>query len=405
MKILVVCQYYYPENFQINTICSDLVQRGHEVTVLTGLPNYPNGIIPEGYKHGNKRDEIIDGVHIIRCFEVGRKKGIVGLAFNYFSYCISAAIRAKNKQFDFDVIYSYQLSPVTMVYPATILKKKYKKPLFLYCCDLWPESMKVLLKGGNNILFKVTAAISKSLYNKCDKIAIQSPAFFEYFEKQHGIVHEKLCFIPQFADSSYLSISFRDVHEITNFVFLGNVGIAQDMECVLRAVKHIKEIQFRLHIVGDGSCLDNCKQMVNEYSIEDKVIFYGRRPVDEMPKYYELADACLITLKDDSMIGRTIPSKLQGYMAAGKVVIGAINGAAQDVIKEANCGLCVAASDDIALAEAMREFIINRKCYLNCGSNGREYFKKHFTKEIFMDNLEKKLKEMCDIDRYSRKLE
>lgn len=177
------------------------------------------------------------------------------------------------------------------------------------------------------------------------------------------------------------------------------------MECVLRAVKHIKDIQFRLHIVGDGSCLDNCKQMVNEYSIEDKVIFYGRRPVDEMPKYYKLADACLITLKDDSMIGRTIPSKLQGYMAAGKVVIGAINGAAQDVIKEANCGLCVAASDDIALAEAMREFIINRKCYLNCGSNGREYFKKHFTKEIFMDNLEKKLKEMCDIDRYSRKLE
>ena len=331
LSILVVCQYYYPENFQIIDICEELVRRGHRVTVLTGLPNYPTGNIPEEYKHGKKRDEYIKGVHVIRCYEIGRKRGVKGMALNYASYCLSSSIKAIKKFFEFDVIYSYQLSPIFMVLPAVMLKKKYNKPIFLYCCDLWPESMKMMLKDEDSVMFKAVSKVSTFLYKKCDRIAVQSEDFFEYFEKAHDIPIEKLCYIPQMGDDNYISQNFNESHDGINFIFLGNVGIAQDMDCILKAACILKEKNFTIHIVGDGTYLDECKRLAREYGIKDKIIFYGRRPVEEMPKFYKMADACLLTLKDDTWIGRTIPAKLQGYMAAGKPVIGAINGAAQQI--------------------------------------------------------------------------
>ena len=131
MKILVVCQYFYPEAFQINDICRELVRGGDEVTVLTGLPNYPSGIVPEEYRHGRRRCETWEGVRIIRCFEVGRKQGTLWLGLNYVSYCLSAAWRARRLEKDFDVIFVYQLSPVLMAYPGAEIKKRIKKPLYL----------------------------------------------------------------------------------------------------------------------------------------------------------------------------------------------------------------------------------------------------------------------------------
>ena len=154
MKILVVCQYYYPENFQITPICEQLVADGNEVTVVTGLPNYPTGIIPEEYKNG-RRNEFINGVHVIRCQEIGRKKGVFYLALNYLSYARSAYRMVNNLETDFDVVFVYQLSPILMAIPAIKYADKHKKPLFLYCCDLWPESIKVYIKNENNFIFQI----------------------------------------------------------------------------------------------------------------------------------------------------------------------------------------------------------------------------------------------------------
>ncbi len=394
MKILCICQHYYPENFQITDICEQLVIEGHEVTVLVGLPNYPTGKIPDEYKHGKKRNEKINGVHVIRCFEIGRKKSAVGLAINYLSYSISASIKVLTEKFDFDIIYSYQLSPILMVIPAVLLKKKYKKPLFLYCCDLWPESMKIMLKNDQSIIYKAVSKLSTYLYRKCDKIAVQSKYFICYFTDFHAIDKDKICYIPQFGDSSYLDMDLNEEHEITNFMFMGNIGIAQDMDCILKAVFLIKEKKYMLHIVGDGTYLTQCKRLVNEYKIQNKVKFYGRCPVSEMPKFYKIADACLLTLKDGLLIGNTIPSKLQGYMAAGKPVIGAINGAAQEVIRKSGCGRCTCAGNAERLSEIMSDFIDNREKYLSCGENGRSYFKSHFTKELYIKNT---LKQILDL--------
>jgi len=393
MKILVVCQYYYPEQFRINDICEQLVEDGHSVTVLTGLPNYPNGDVPKEYRRGRKRKEVVKGVNVIRSFEIGRKNGVVGMALNYASYMLSASFKALFFNKDVDIIFVYQLSPVTMALPGIVLKKRLRKPLYLYSCDIWPESMKNIIPDENGFTFKVVKRFSRYLYSQCDAITVTSKPFIEYFNQEHSIPIERISYIPQHAEDMYLQLDSSPADEITDFVFMGNIGIAQDIECILDAAERLKQIpKFKIHFVGDGSYLEKSKTIVSSKGINDVVIFHGRHPLERMPDFYKIADACLLTLKDENLIGLTMPSKLQGYMAAGKAVIGAINGAAQEVIKESQCGLCVNAGDSKALAEAMKDFIENPVKYKSCGENGREYFIKHFTKDIYMKKTRRRIK-------------
>ena len=386
MKILVICQYYYPEEFQINTICEELVKRGNKVTVLTGLPNYPTGIVPEEYQNGNKRHEIINGVEIIRCYEKPRKKGVIGLGLNYASYCISASLKVLSLKKDFDVVFAYQLSPVLMGIPGIIYKAMHNKKLYLYCCDLWPESLKIMNITDDSMIFKVVKTISSFIYRNADIVGLQAPAFFPYFEQLHGIRYDKLCFLPQFATDENTENDYQIPHLGFNFVFMGNVGIAQDLDCVVKAAEQIKnKANFKIHIVGDGSYLSKLKEIVREKQLDSMFVFYGRRPIKEMPEYYRIADVCLLTLQGNSIIGQTIPSKLQGYMAAGKTVLGAINGSAQNVILDAHCGLVGAAGNYNKLAENMLELIHEKEQLTKYGENGREYFKKNFTKQLYVD--------------------
>lgn len=388
MKILVVCQYYYPEQFRINDICEQLVIEGNSVTVLTGLPNYPKGEIPNEYKRGKRRKEEINGVNVVRSFEVARGKGAIRLALNYLSYMFSASLKILLMKKDFDLIFVYQLSPVTMVFPAIIAKKITKSPLYLYSCDIWPDSMKNIISDENNLVYKLIKRFSTYLYSKCDGVGITSKPFFQYFNEVHYIPKDKISYIPQHAEESYLSINEPEDNGVTDFVFMGNIGIAQDIDCILDAVQQLKDkLNFKVHFVGDGSYLENSKIIVKENGLSNHVVFHGRHPLDDMPKFYMIADACLLTLKGNSLVGLTMPSKLQGYMAAGRPVIGAINGSAQEVIRDSKCGICVNASDSKELAKAMGDFIENQYKYINCGDNGRKYFMENFTKKIYMEKL------------------
>ena len=395
MKILVFCQYYYPENFQINDICEQLAHDGNDVTVITGLPNYPSGIIPDEYKYGQKRDEIINGVHVIRCFEIGRRKGTLGLAVNYLSYCISATFMAKRLPDDFDVVFVYQLSPVLMAIPGIKYARKNKTPLLLYCCDLWPESMKLIVKKERSFFFQIIKKISTSIYMDCSRILTQSSSFVSYMERVHMISSDKLSYLPAFASDDYLEANFTPDDSTVDFIFLGNVGIAQNLEEVIEAVATLGALQrFILHIVGDGSSLAGLKLKVSNMGLDEKVRFYGRRPVEEMPNLYKLADACIVSLKSDNLTGLTLPSKVQGYMAAGKPIIGMIDGPAKEVIQKSGCGICVPSGDVQGMSNAMREFITHKDRYKNCGANGRKYFADHFSKRVFMSTLYNELNEL-----------
>ncbi len=400
MRVLVICQYYYPENFQITPICEQLATDGYEVTVLTGLPNYPKGIVPEEYRDGKKRDEVINGVHVIRCNEVGRRKGAVYLALNYVSFLASSMRKVRGLDGNYDIVFTYQLSPILMGYPGWWYAKKHKKPFLLYCCDLWPESIKLYVKSEKGLLFRIAHRVSKTIYNSADCVAVQSDSFRGYLHKMNGVPYEKLEYMPAFASEEYLKEDYTARHDDkVNFVFLGNIGIAQDLFHTLDAfrIAAAKMDNIRLHIVGDGVCLEELRAKAKSQKLEDKIVFYGRHPAEEMPKFYHMADACLVTLQGGSAIGHTLPLKVQGYMVAGKPVIGMIDGSAKKVIKESDCGLCVDAGDVEGLADILCEFAGNMEKYAACGEKGRRYFIENFSKDIFMQRIERKLDDMASL--------
>ena len=392
MKILVVCQYYYPEPFRVSDICEELVRRGNEVTVVTGTPNYPMGKIYEGYEDGKHKDEIINGVKVHRCKIHPRKTGAVHRLWNYYSFPRQSKKYIKKLDGSFDVVLVYQLSPVMMANAGIYYAKKHNKKCLLYCLDLWPASLSA---GGVNggVIYKWFERESKKAYKGVDKILITSKLFSEYFEKQFGITDT--VYLPQYAEDQFSPEECKKVPDGTvDLMFAGNVGTAQSVDTIIKAAALCKDIPgLRWHIVGDGIELENCKKMALES--EAPVTFYGRKPLEEMPKYYSMADAMLVTMQKDPIISLTLPGKVQSYMAAGKAVIGCIDGEAKSVIEDAKCGFCSEAEDAEGLAGSVRKFV-SAKDRSEMADNSAEYYRSKFTKEKFMNKLEEQLNESID---------
>ncbi|WP_226681932.1 glycosyltransferase family 4 protein [Sutcliffiella horikoshii] len=387
MKILVVCQYYYPEPFRISDICESLVEMGHSVTVLTGLPNYPEGQVLDGFRNGKKRNEVLNGVKVIRSFEIGRGNNKLRLFLNYLSFALSGSLKAFFMKEKFDVVYVNQLSPVMMGIPAIVYKRRHKKKLLLYCLDLWPDS---LAAGGikeSSTIYKFFMKISQWIYNSADCIAVTSSMFEEYFISTLGVYNKKIHHIPQYAEDLFTESIEVAKGDKYNFVFAGNIGDMQSVETIVKAANVLREhSNIIFHIVGDGSKLEECKLLSKKMGLEN-VIYYGRRPVSEMPHYYGSADAMLITLKNNKAISYTLPGKVQSYMAAGKPIIGAINGETNRVIKDAECGLCCTAENYSELANLIIQFC-NSNEKEKMAQNSYEYYINNYSKERFMLVLE-----------------
>ncbi len=444
MKILVICQYYKPEPFRISDICEELARRGHEVTVLTGVPNYPMGQIYEGYRHGEHRCETVEGVEVRRCFTIGRRHGALWRFLNYYSFAISSKRAAARPDFgpasggDFDVVLVNQLSPVMMAEAGIAYARKHKAPLMMYCLDLWPES---LCAGGiakGSLVYRLFHRISGRIYRACDRILMTSRGFEKYLTEEFGIAPERLGYLPQYAEELFSKaagstqpvaaadaegdcaekgestaaendnassriIKNSDLRnensKILNLVFAGNIGAAQRVDLIVRAAAIIekKGLSIRWHIVGDGSELEACKELAADLGVES-VIFHGRHPVEEMPKFYSMADAMLLTLDDDEVISYTLPGKIQSYMAAGKPVIASANGETPRVIEDAHCGLCAAAGSAEALADAVERFAsLPESERLEMGKKSRKYYEEHFSRAVFMNVLERELKQIISL--------
>lgn len=392
MKILIVGQYYYPDHFRINEISRELVVRGHEVTVLTGLPDYTTGKIPREYRFFRKRRERIDGVDVVRVPVIARHTGPIWRCVNYLTFLINSTIYALFGKKDYDLIFSYQSSPITMANAAVVMKKRTGKKLFLYCLDIWPECLKVWNISEQSLLFRVIHRYSKWLYNQCDMIGVTSLPFMDYLAEIDAVGRDKLIYIPQHSED-ILPDELKKINKtsssVIRFAFGGNIGSAQDVECIIRAVHHLMDLEnFQVHIYGDGSNLENCIQLSEQLKEEKKITFHGRISSDDLIEEYKKVDAFLITLKGDNAVGMTIPAKLQEYMAWGKPVFAAIEGAAAEVIQNAQCGLVANASDDQGLAANMRAYILNPSHYEVFGRNARQYYEKNFTKDVFISKLE-----------------
>ena len=395
MKILVVCQHYYPEPFRITDICEELVKRGHEVTVVTGTPNYPMGKIYAGYEKGKMRDEIRAGVKIHRCFEIGRRTGTLFRFLNYYSFAISSKRYIKRMKEKFDVVFANQLSPVMMVNGAVAYKKKHGAKLVMYVMDLWPES---LIVGGvkrGSLLYKYYHKVSKKIYRAADKLLVTSKLFKDYLSKEFGIDKGGIGYLPQYAEDLFSAVDCKkEPNGSVDLLFAGNIGAAQSLMTVCNAATKTQDLPVCYHIVGDGIELEKCKAYCTEHGLS-KVVFYGRRPLNEMSNFYAKADGMLLTLVKDEVLSLTLPGKAQTYMAAGKPVIGAIDGAGAELIKEANCGYVSEAENAEVLAENIRAFYEDVKTgkAIEFGANARVYYEKHFAKENFLTNLEKAFEE------------
>lgn len=391
MKILVVTQYYYPEPLRINEICEELVRRGHIVTVLTTNPNYPNGDIYDGYQD-KYNTEIIEGVRVIRCKSRPRYKGNFNLALNYISFCLKAGLCAFDFKEEYDVIYSYQLSPITSVFPAIIYKKKHNVPLVLYCLDLWPESLKgtPLEKG---MLYKCVKILSKFIYKQADKILVTSPSFILYLKNTFNISNIDLLY--QHAnDIKQVNIpeELKKYKKYINFMFIGNLGKSQNIECILKAVSCIPQRNsFKLHIVGSGSNSEKLKMLATQLDINDTVVFHGRKNKDELVKYYSIANVCIVSLKNEGIVGYTIPGKLQEYMAAGKTILGCIAGDAAEIIEKSGCGIVVVPNDYMSLSKKMIELIENKDNLQKYCEMSRLFFVNNFTLEKHINKLISKI--------------
>lgn len=393
MKILIICQYYYPEPFRISDICEELVKRGHEVHVVTGYPNYPEGIIYEGYGKGKHIDEIINGVKIHRCYTVPRQVGAVKRLMNYYSYAVSSTVYALSKDcvtFDgkpFDVVFCNQLSPIMMVDAAIAYKKKYKVPIVMYCLDIWPES---LIAGGitrKSAIYKYFHHVSKRIYRQMDRILITSRMFFDYLIDEFGIEKNRIEYLPQYAEGIFDQIFPREEDGVYNFMFAGNIGAVQSVETVIRAAVMMKDKPVKFHIVGGGTDLERLQELGKNI---ENVVFYGRRTLGEMPELYAKADAMLVTLTADPVLSLTLPGKVQSYLAVGKPIIGAIDGETKVVIEDAKCGFCGKADDATELVENIKRFIKSED-KVAMGQNARKYYEENFREKLFMDKLEGRL--------------
>ena len=395
MKILVVCQHYFPEPFRLPDICETLVRRGHTVTVVTGTPNYPEGEIYDGYAKGARADEVINGVRVHRCPLIPRKTGTLYRVLNYYSFVLSSEWYLRRCKEDFDVVFVNQLSPVMMAQAGLSWAKRHGKKCVLYCLDQWPES---LLAGGirkDSIVYQIFLKVSQNIYRRADDLLVSSRGFVNYFRQVLKLKDKRIRYMPQYAENLFDTLPEpAQKKDSVDFMFAGNVGALQSVDTIVEAARLVQnEKKIHIHIVGGGIALETCKKQAEGL---ENITFHGRHDIGEMPYFYAMADAMLITMKDDPVLSATLPGKVQTYMAAGKPVVGAIGGETARVVNEdAACGMCCAPEDAKGLADIMLRIAEDDALRVQFGENARRYYQEYFRKEQFFALLETVLQENC----------
>ncbi|MCI6329407.1 MAG: glycosyltransferase family 4 protein [Erysipelotrichaceae bacterium] len=395
MKILIVCQHYWPEPFRITDIAENLVRIGHDVTVLCGLPNYPGGYILNEYKKRKNRFQEHNGVKIVRVKEIGRRNNILFRFLNYWSFPHYASKKIKSLNDDYDVVYSQMSSPIMMTSPALKYAKISKKKVLMYEMDLWPES---LLAGGiksKSLIYKHYKKVSSNIYSRCDSILVSTKEHIDYIKALPGCGKCDITYLPQYADSIFEETHFETIENgVIDLMFAGNIGKAQSVQTIIKAASLLKnDSRFMFHIVGSGSDFENVKGLAKDLELNN-VIFYGQKPVEEMPNIYRIADVMLVTLENKSYASMTIPGKMQTYMAVGKPVIGAISGSCNAFIKDNEIGFACEAEDYQGLADLI--LMLKETELRKIGLRSKEIYYEKYSKNIFMKKIIESLKKLSD---------
>ena len=397
MRLLVVSQYFWPENFRINDLVAELVRRGHQVTVLTGLPNYPDGKVFQEFRNDPYRFLNYEGAEIIRVPMTARGQGSLRLILNYLSFAVSASVFGfwKLRGLQFDAIFAYQVSPVTVGLPAVMMRAVKSAPLAFWVLDLWPETLEAVGVVRHPTLLHAVGKLVSFIYKRCDLVLVQSKRFIPKVLKYSGNTI-RVEYFPSWAEQVFSTIDVNYADEVPpkpgsfNVLFAGNIGDAQDFPSILAAAENLKShTQIRWLIVGDGRLARWVADEIKGRNLQDCVLMLGRYPVERMPSFFKHANALLVSLKDEPIFSMTIPGKLQSYLAAGIPVVAMLNGEGAEVVKNSQSGLTCAAGDHAGLAAAVLKLSeMTHEERGAMGRNGLNASASEFDRKALMNQLE-----------------
>lgn len=396
--ILVVSQYFYPETFRINDMCQEWVKRGYKVTVVTGIPNYPMGKIFEGYGFTKKRHEIWNSIEIYRIPLIPRGSGAVGMIANYLSFMIFGIIAGKTKRINADLVFSFEVSPMTQVVTGISFAKRLHVPHYLYVQDLWPENVITVTGINSPLVIKPIDRLVDYVYKNSNEIFATSPSFVRAIcNRKSPVDEQKVHYWPQYAEEFYkpvektitkrTAISYGIADDDSfKIIFTGNIGVAQGLQILPQTAKILKEENVKFVIVGDGRYLENLKVDIEKNNVQDKFVMIERQKAETIPVLLAACEAAFISFAEDELWTKTIPAKLQSYMACGMPVVAAAQGETARIIEESGCGLYCRLGDATQLSRTIVKMM--RADLTEMGKKSRKYFENNFDKQVLMDEMD-----------------
>jgi len=396
MKLLIISQHFWPENFKINDLAEKLAEKGHTVNVLTGKPNYPQGKFYAGYGLFFPRKENNNGVHIHRLPLIPRgNASCTRLFVNYFSFVITSCFYMLFHHKKYDVILVFATSPITVAFPAILHRWFHKTKTFLWVMDLWPESVSAAGNIRSKRTHKILTKMVKFIYKHVDKILISSKSFRSSIEEK-GVHAEKIFYAPNWAEEIYENPQINKqkyaslMPEGFKVMFTGNIGEAQDCEALLETAKKLNEMQNKVQLimVGDGR-----KKAWFEKEVENEqlnnVHFLGKFPAEEMPNLIVHADILLVSLKNEPIFSLTVPTRVQTALASSKPIAAMLNGEGALIINEAGAGLTCNAGEAHVFAQNLYEFSLYTQEKLSeMGKCGKQYYDQYFLRSKIITEIE-----------------
>lgn len=401
-RLLVISQYFYPEQFRINDLCKEWVKRGYDVTVVTGIPNYPTGKFFKGYSWLKKRKEEYEGIHIIRLPLIPRGHSSLMLALNYVSFVISGWFWSHFTRVKADKVFIFEVSPMTQALLGVWYKRRKKVPCFIYVQDLWPENVEIVTGIHNKRIIHAIDKMVDYIYRNCELILATSPSFVKRIEERESAWRNKkskVKYWPQYAEDFYKPASRKPLPDMPQddsfkIVFTGNIGYAQGLDILPKTAAILKEkdINCSFIIIGDGRYRETLEKEIHAAGVQDMFYMLGRKKPEEIPDYLAWCDVAFISFADNPLFEMTIPAKLQSYMACGMPILASASGETERIIREADCGVVCEMANAEILAGWMNRLSVTRAEELKeMGKNALRCCKDMFKVENLLDQMEKYL--------------
>ncbi|KAA0918908.1 glycosyltransferase family 4 protein [Dietzia sp. ANT_WB102] len=394
MKIGYVTQWFDPETGSAATpgiIARALNARGHDVEVLTGLPNYPEGRLYDGYGLVPYQREERDGMTVHRSPLIPTHESrAISRILNYSSFAAGATAVGARVLRHADVVLVHS-TPATVAVPALAAKALYGVPFVPMIQDLWPDTV----TSSGFLADSSTSGVERTLHRFCDtvyrqaaRIAVISPGMSDSIQRR-GIPPEKITFTPNWVDETTFYPESKDDELRRSFgltrdfvvMYAGNFGEFQALDLVLAAAERLRtrsDIQFAL--VGGGVMEQALKRISAEKQL-DNVVFVPSQPFSAMTKVLALGDLHLVSLQDLPLFRITLPSKLQATLAAGRPLVGTVRGDAATVIEDSGAGLTSTPEDPDDLARAVAQMADDPEGTAAMGRAGREYYERVFSED------------------------